>query len=304
MVSQRCRMAKPSSRPKARMKRPGSAVPCAFMCDGRTDEPDHRREDDGDEPGGDERNRNHGKQRERILSGVVVGEADRQEAEDRDQRSRQHGEGGGGIGEGCRLDLFHAFLDLRDHHLDGDHGVVDEKPEGDDERAEGNALQADAHRLPWPTKTMARTSGMDRATTSPALRPRLRKLTASTMTIASKSALVNPPMASRTTSGWSDTRLSSMPTGKRCIRRSAASCRPSPKVEIVAALAHVDADADRRLAVDAEHLGGRVAVAALHLGDVGQFVEAPVDPEVEVGDVLRRQERAGDVDKHVLTAAC
>ena len=50
-------------------------------------------------------------------------------------------------------------------------------------------------------KTMTRTSGMDRATTSPARTPRLRKLTASTITIASKSALVNSPMASRTTSG-------------------------------------------------------------------------------------------------------
>ena len=41
-----------------------------------------------------------------------------------------------------------------------------------------------------PRKTMARTSGMESATTSPALRPRLRKLTTSTMAIASKSALV------------------------------------------------------------------------------------------------------------------
>ena len=74
---------------------------------------------------------------------------------------------------------------------------------------------------------------MDRATTSPALKPRLRKLTTSTMTIASKSASVNPPIASRTTSGWSDTRLSSMPTGKRCFRRSAASCRPLPKSRLL-----------------------------------------------------------------------
>ena len=72
------------------------------------------------------------------------------------------------------------------------------------------------------------------------------------------------------------------------------------EVEIVAALAHVDADADGRLAVDAEHLGGRVAVAALHLGDVGKFVEAPIHPQIEVGNALRRQQRAGNIDKHVL----
>ena len=72
------------------------------------------------------------------------------------------------------------------------------------------------------------------------------------------------------------------------------------EVEIVAALAHVDADADGRLAVDAEHLRGRIAVAALNLGDVGEFVEASIDPEVEVGNALGLQERAGNVDKHVL----
>ena len=51
------------------------------------------------------------------------------------------------------------------------------------------------------TKTMTRTSGIDRATTIPARRPRLTKLTASTIATASTSALVNSPMASRTTSG-------------------------------------------------------------------------------------------------------
>ena len=84
-----------------------------------------------------------------------------------------------------------------------------------------------------PRKTMARTRGMEIATTRPALRPRLRKLTTSTMAIASRRASVKPPIASRTTSGWSETSLSSMPTGSRCIRRSAASCRPSPKVRLL-----------------------------------------------------------------------
>ena len=36
MVSQRCRMAQSSVRPKARMKRPGSAGLCALMCEGST----------------------------------------------------------------------------------------------------------------------------------------------------------------------------------------------------------------------------------------------------------------------------
>ena len=114
---------------------------------GQHDEPDHRGEDDGHEPGGDERHGDDGEEREGVLPGVVVGEADRQEAEDGDQRAGQHGEGGGGIGEGRRLHFLHALLDLRDHHLDGDHGIVDQKAEGDDERAERDALQADVHGL-------------------------------------------------------------------------------------------------------------------------------------------------------------
>ena len=70
--------------------------------------------------------------------------------------------------------------------------------------------------------------------------------------------------------------------------------------EIVAAGRHVDADADGGLAVDAEHLGRRIAVAGTDLSNVGQFVEAAVDRKVEVGDALRRQESAGDIDEHVL----
>ena len=70
--------------------------------------------------------------------------------------------------------------------------------------------------------------------------------------------------------------------------------------KIVAARDHVDADADGGLAVDAECLGGRIAVAGTDLGDVGQLVEASVHPKVEIGDALRSQEGAGDVDEHVL----
>ena len=91
-----------------------------------------------------------------------------------------------------------------------------------------------------------------------------------------------------------------MPTGKRCYQAFGRFVQALAEGEIVAAIAHVDADADGGLAIDAEHLGGRIAVAALDLGDVGQFVEAPVDPEVEVGDILRLEESAGDVDEHVL----
>ena len=50
-------------------------------------------------------------------------------------------------------------------------------------------------------KVIARTSGIDSATTSPARTPKLMKLTTSTMATASKSAIVNPPTGSWTTTG-------------------------------------------------------------------------------------------------------
>ena len=45
------------------------------------------------------------------------------------------------------------------------------------------------------TKTIASTSGIDSATTAPARSPRLRKLTASTMAIASHSDSMKSPIA-------------------------------------------------------------------------------------------------------------
>ncbi len=50
------------------------------------------------------------------------------------------------------------------------------------------------------TKTMASTSGIEQATTNPARKPRLTKLTINTITTASNSALVKPPTAFSTTS--------------------------------------------------------------------------------------------------------
>ena len=63
-------------------------------------------------------------------------------------------------------------------------------------------------------KVIARTRGIDIATTSPARMPRLMKLIASTITTASNNARVKPDTASSTICGWSDTRCTSAPTGR------------------------------------------------------------------------------------------
>ena len=51
------------------------------------------------------------------------------------------------------------------------------------------------------TNVIASTSGIEQATTSPALKPRLMKLTSSTIATASNSASVKPPTAFSTTAG-------------------------------------------------------------------------------------------------------
>lgn len=77
------------------------------------------------------------------------------------------------------------------------------------------------------TKTIASTSGIEQATTSPARRPRLTKLTMRTITTASNSAWVKPPTAFFTTWAWFDTWCTPTPTGSSpvisCMRALSAS---------------------------------------------------------------------------------
>ena len=88
--------------------------------------------------------RDHHEQREGVFAGVAAVEADRDEAGDGDQRAGQHRKGGRGVDVGRGLLQGIADLQPRHHHLDGDHGVVDQQAERDDQRAERDALQRDA----------------------------------------------------------------------------------------------------------------------------------------------------------------
>ncbi|MDT4875681.1 hypothetical protein FQZ97_1110680 [compost metagenome] len=67
------------------------------------------------------------------------------------------------------------------------------------------------------TNTRARVSGMAHATTSPARRPRLTKLTSMTISTASNNARVKPPTASSTTAAWLATTCTPTPTGKPAV---------------------------------------------------------------------------------------
>ncbi len=68
-------------------------------------------------------------------------------------------------------------------------------------------------------KMIAMVSGIDRATTAPGRKPRLTMLTAMMMAMACHSDSMNSPMAFFTTTGWSETSATSMPTGRLAMPR-------------------------------------------------------------------------------------
>ena len=106
----------------------------------------HGREQSRDAPRSDQRDRDDSEDRERVFARGAVCETDRDERRDRDQRAGQPGKGGRAIGEFGRLLLLVAPLQPRDHQLDGDHGVVDQETERDDEGAERDSLKVDSER--------------------------------------------------------------------------------------------------------------------------------------------------------------
>ena len=128
---------------------------------------------------------------------------------------------------------------------------------------------------------IASTSGIDSATTSPARRPRLTKLTTSTMATASNSARVKSAdrllddhrLVGDQMHADADRQLADDPV-HLVVQRLA-------ELEQIGAGLHADGQPDRRLAVEAEQRRRRVGVAAGDGGDVAQAEEAVVDAQVD-----------------------
>ena len=102
------------------------------------------REQDGDDPGGDQRKPDDPENAAGIFAGARFREAHRQEASGRHQRAGQHRERrrGPGIGRGARP--VPALFHLHHHHFDGDDGVIDQQPERDDESAKRDTVEVDS----------------------------------------------------------------------------------------------------------------------------------------------------------------
>ncbi len=151
-------------------------------------------------------------------------------------------------------------------------------------------------------KTIASVSGIDSATTAPGRTPRLTKLAAMMIRIACHNEVVKSLIARSTVTAWSATRFGSMPIGSSAWISAIACSRFSAERQDVAAFAHRDPEADRRLAVDAEHRLRRVDVAAADLGDVAEADDAVADHEVDREDVELGIERARDPQREPLVA--
>ena len=82
-------------------------------------------------------------------------------------------------------------------------------------------------------KTPVKTKGIQKATTKPVRRPRLRKLTTRTMMMASRRVSVKSLIDSLTTCGWSDTWWISMPAGKSDLTLSCNFFRFSPSCRLL-----------------------------------------------------------------------
>ena len=96
-----------------------------------------------------------------------------------------------GVSEDGSLRFVVAALQPEDHAFDGDHGIVHQQAERDDESSERDALKVDAQGVHCGKHHHQRQAEMEPTTIAPARRPRLRMLTPRTMAMDSHSASMN-----------------------------------------------------------------------------------------------------------------
>ncbi len=104
---------------------------------------DQRYEHYRGDPGRDERNGDHLEDRTGVFAGTGIGSGDRQETRRGDQRAGQHRERRAGPGEAGGLEAVVTLLHLDRHHLHRNDRVIHHQPEGQDQGAEGDLVQAD-----------------------------------------------------------------------------------------------------------------------------------------------------------------
>mmetsp|Transcript_42319 Transcript_42319/g.99329 ORF Transcript_42319/g.99329 Transcript_42319/m.99329 type:complete len:737 (-) Transcript_42319:1283-3493(-) len=103
-----------------------------------------RHEIDRRHPGDHECRCRNSEDREGVFARRRLRQTDRQEADCRDQRARQHGHGRHVIGEGRGAHLVVALFEFAHHHLNRNDRVVHQQTQRDDQRAQRDLVQAHA----------------------------------------------------------------------------------------------------------------------------------------------------------------
>ncbi len=123
------------------------------------------------------------------------------------------------------------------------------------------------------------------------------------MAIACQSDAMNSLMAFLTTTGWSETRVTSI--AERQLRHTRIDGLSDILAERqnVTTFAHRNGNADRRLTVHSEHRLRRIGQRAAHLGDIAQADQAPIRQKIDVKQIVFGLERAGHTDRQLLVTS-
>ncbi|MNS67522.1 hypothetical protein D3C72_1007770 [compost metagenome] len=250
---------------------------------------DHRSEEHRHHPRNQHRHSNHRKQRVGVLTGGTGVEADGHETGDRHQRPGEHRERRRGVGERRCLLLALAHFQARDHHLHGDHRVVHQQTEGDDQGTERNPLHGDAtvfHEYKHHRQHQ---------------RNRARHHQAGAYAEADEADHQHDDHRLEQGTGKATDRffhhhrlighgVHTHANRQVCGQFIDALVQRLAELLNVAALLHGNRQTDGRFAVEAEFRGSRIGVTASDVGDVSQSIETVVELEIDLGQIFLRGE--------------
>ena len=260
---------------------------------------DHRRKQHRHHPRHQHRHGNHREQGKGVLARRTGVEANRHEAGHGHQRAGEHREGRGGIGVCRRLFLGFAFFQARDHHLHGDHRVIHQQAEGDDQCAQRHALHGDA--AVFHEHEHQRQHQRNRA----------RHHQPGAHAEADKAHHQHDDHRLEQRAGkpadgfFHHFGLVGHLVHADAHRQVGGQLVHAPVQGLaerldIAALLHGDGQANRRFAVEAEHWPRRVHIATADVGNIRQPVETVIEAQVDVGQVFLRGELPGGAHRNPL----
>ena len=100
-----------------------------------------RRKHHRDNPGGNKGDTDDPEHVAGIFAGGGLGKTVRHETNGGDQRTGEHRGGGVAPGIGGGFDAVVALFHFHHHHFDGDDGIIDQQPERQDQRAQGDTVK-------------------------------------------------------------------------------------------------------------------------------------------------------------------